>query len=415
MIIFAHKRLAVVATAMLLTAACGGGDGAGNGDGGSQAYQIDISGHISGNGSDFYASRVEGLRVYLEDLNSRGGINGRQVELRIRDNGGDPTTAASQAQEASDGDALLTILSSASSTIQPFAAVTMQTQIPSFYLGPCYPPAAGPDGAPNWFCVGPNPITDSNAMLDFYFEEIVPEYNLEPAPAYVSSDAPGNQAVFEELIRPEAEAQGAAEGGYLTRLPFSQGDFGSAANAIESSGADSVISYTIPTQQNGVAAALLARDFEGPYLMLGNSPGTQAALERMKDPSVYSVEWTAPFSEQAALHKDIEASADKYGASGEPADLTNGWVLGMMLEAAITQCGEDCSREGLIEAIDDGVALDSDELKEVWGPTPPEWNAETHTTVSKDYVLVHYDADAKEIVRTTDWVNVPEGPFAFPE
>lgn len=379
-----------------------------------KAFRIDVSAHMTGNGSDFYASRVEGLRVFIEDLNAKGGVNGRKIDLKIRDNRGDPTTATAQAQEASDGDALLTILSSASSTIQPYANVTTQSKIPSFILGPCYPPAAQPGGAPNWFCAGPNPITDSNAMLDIYFDTIAAKHNLGSAkPAYVSSDGPGNIAVFEKLIRPAAEKRGAAKNGYLTKLPFAQGDFGSAANAIIDSGANSVIAYSIPTQQNGVAEALVNRGFKGPYVMLGNAPGTADALLRMKDPSVYAVDWVAPFEEKLAMHKTVEAAASKYKASAPPADLMNGWVLGMMLEASLDKCGNDCSREGLVKTIDGGITLDSPELAEVWGSALPEWNAKSHTTSAKEYVLVHYDAASQGLARVSDWVRVDELPFAF--
>jgi branched-chain amino acid transport system substrate-binding protein len=383
--------------------------------GNNEPYVIEVSGHLTGGGSDFYAPRVEGLRVYFDTVNADGGIDGHPVKLKINDNRGDATVATSQAQAISDGDALIGVLAASSATIEPYASAANRTKMPSAYLGPCYPPAAGPKHAPNWFCVGANPVTDGYQLLDVYFDRVKQDGLNPPAPAYVSSSAPGNQAVFKDFLVKVAEERGAKAGGYLTALPFDQTDFSSAANAIIGKGANSVMAYSIPSQQNGVAEALVSRKFDGDYIMLGNAPGTAGALRELKDPDVYAVEWTAPFSEKTALQAEIEAAAEAHDAQAPVDDLVNGWVLGMMLEASISKCGFPCEREKLLTTIDGGVTLDSPELKELWGPAPVTWSSESHISPQKGYLLVHYDPEAQDLRRVGGWTVADQRPFAFPK
>ncbi len=380
----------------------------------AEPYRIKITAHLTGGGSDFFAPRVEGLRVYMASVNARGGINGHRVSLSISDNRGDATVAATQAQSIADGGAVLGVLSSSSATIPPVANVANRTSVPMAYLGSCYPPAAGPPGAPNWFCLGPNPITDAYTELGIYFS-LVKKYGFVQArPAYVSSNAPGNQAIFTNLIRPVAEKRGARSGGFLTSLPFDQTDFGPTARAIIDSGANSVIAYSIPSHQSGVAASLLAAGFKGPYLLMGAAPGTTAALLRMKDPDVYSIEWNAPFSENLAMHRTMTAAAKRFKANAPAADLANGWMLGMMLEAGLRKCGWPCSREKLLNALNSGVSVGGPAVAAFWGPSPVRWDATIHTTATKSYVLVRYDPAEKKIVRVGRWIRQQERPFAFP-
>jgi ABC-type branched-subunit amino acid transport system substrate-binding protein len=397
----------MVLAAVALTASAGAAT--------KEPYRFQVSAHMTGAGSDFYAPRVEGLRVFFDDLNARGGVNGRPVRMTINDNRGDATVATTQAQSfVDDSSTLFNILASSSATIAPFASVTTPKSMPSFYLGPCYPPAAGPGGAPNWFCLGPNPITDGYTELGIYFG-LLKKYGIrQAAPAYVSSNAPGNQAIFTRFIRPIAEQRGAKTGGYLTALPFDQTDFGSTARAIIDSGANSVISYSIPSQQNGVAQALVSAGFKGPIFVIGNAPTTHAALMRIKDPDVYSVEWNAPFSENLKLHKTIQDAAKRRKASFPADDLANGWMLGMMIEAGLKKCGGTCTRESFLAGLNGGVRLSDPAVLGMWGPSKVEWTSTVHTTAYKSYVLVHYDAKQKNVVRVGKWIRQMERPFAFP-
>lgn len=379
-----------------------------------EPYRIEITAHLTGGGSDFYAPRIEGLRVYVASLNARGGINGHRVSLSIRDNRGDATVATTQAQSIADGSPVLGVLAASSATIAPVATVANQKSVPMAYLGPCYPPAAGPPGAPNWFCLGPNPITDAYTELGIYFS-LTKKYGFAQArPAYVASNAPGNQAIFTNLVRPVAEKRGARSGGLLTSLAFDQTDFGSTARSIVDSGANSVIAYSIPSHQSGVAAALLSAGFRGPYVLMGNAPGTTAALLRMKDPDVYSIEWHAPFSENLRMHRTIQDAAKRFKSNAPAADMGNGWMLGMMLEAGLRKCGWPCSRQKLLGTLNGGVSIGGAAVQAFWGPSAVRWGGSVHTTAGKSYVLVHYDPTKKKIVRVGKWIRQQERPFAFP-
>src|SRR5947209_7743437 len=47
------------------------------------AYVIGVTGAMTGPPASTYAPPIEGLRLYVERLNSLGGVNGKKVQLNI--------------------------------------------------------------------------------------------------------------------------------------------------------------------------------------------------------------------------------------------------------------------------------------------------------------------------------------------
>ena len=54
-----------------------------------EAYVIGLSGTMTGPNADTYAPGVESVKLYVQQLNKRGGVNGKQLRLVISDNQGD--------------------------------------------------------------------------------------------------------------------------------------------------------------------------------------------------------------------------------------------------------------------------------------------------------------------------------------
>src|SRR5262249_35205947 len=85
-----HFRAAVVATGALLLPVPGGAQ---------DAYVVGISAAMTGPSAVNYAPIVEGLQLYLEHLNAKGGINGKPVRLLVQDDQGEPSRAAANAKK----------------------------------------------------------------------------------------------------------------------------------------------------------------------------------------------------------------------------------------------------------------------------------------------------------------------------
>src|SRR3712207_2428308 len=94
---------ALVVGCVFALAGCGGddGDGAagGSGDAGSgEPYRIGAAVDITGAFSSTAAPKLEGLQLYAEWINSKGGIDGHPLEIEVRDNQSNPSQAATNAR-----------------------------------------------------------------------------------------------------------------------------------------------------------------------------------------------------------------------------------------------------------------------------------------------------------------------------
>lgn len=160
-------KIAAAASAALLLAACGTGQtgtGGGGGDGGDgensdKPYRIVVTGGVSAQGvmADLSGTSVNAAKAAVEDVNANGGIAGRQIELVVVDDTGDPTTAVTKLREEINGAGVDAWLNSGPSTI---AAATLpiltQNNILSFNIGPTAD-SADPSVNPLNFDLSPGP------------------------------------------------------------------------------------------------------------------------------------------------------------------------------------------------------------------------------------------------------------------
>ena len=65
-----------------------------------------LTGEYQGNGEEMR----EGIRLYVDELNRKGGLHGRKVELIVRDDQNDPERAAAIAQELAENTKVLLVL-----------------------------------------------------------------------------------------------------------------------------------------------------------------------------------------------------------------------------------------------------------------------------------------------------------------
>ena len=61
------------------------------------AYVIGVSAAMTGPAAATYAPVVESMKAYLDHVNARGGINGKQVKLVVYDDSAQPSRAAAKA------------------------------------------------------------------------------------------------------------------------------------------------------------------------------------------------------------------------------------------------------------------------------------------------------------------------------
>ena len=87
-------QVSAAGAAMLGLAACNGNEGgSGEGEGGSDTIKVGILGPQSGSVSNYGIACANGAKLYFDQLNADGGINGKTVEYSVEDEKGDATEA----------------------------------------------------------------------------------------------------------------------------------------------------------------------------------------------------------------------------------------------------------------------------------------------------------------------------------
>ena len=116
-------------------------------------YAIGVSGALTGPPASINAPPIEGLRLYVDRLNSLGGINGKRVRLSILDDQAEPSKAAANAKRLLTQDnVILLILSSLSSTYAPVVAEIKRANVPLMFMGAVCPKEVYPPAEPLEFC-----------------------------------------------------------------------------------------------------------------------------------------------------------------------------------------------------------------------------------------------------------------------
>ncbi|MFN2646569.1 MAG: ABC transporter substrate-binding protein, partial [Burkholderiales bacterium] len=117
------------------------------------AYVIGLSGALTGPNANVYAPVVEGIKLYIDTLNAKGGIGGRKVNLIIQDNSGEPSKAAADVKRyLTQDNVLMVINTSLSSTYAPMVAETKRTHVPLLFAGAVCPKEVYPPADELQFC-----------------------------------------------------------------------------------------------------------------------------------------------------------------------------------------------------------------------------------------------------------------------
>jgi len=109
------------------------------------AYAVGVTAAMTGPAAATQAPVIEMLRIYVDRLNAKGGINGHQVKLLIEDDQAEPSRAAANATKLiRQENVILMINSSLSSTYGPVIAESKRAGVPLWFAGAACPKKAHP-------------------------------------------------------------------------------------------------------------------------------------------------------------------------------------------------------------------------------------------------------------------------------
>ncbi|HVG82794.1 MAG TPA: ABC transporter substrate-binding protein [Methylomirabilota bacterium] len=357
------------------------------------AYVIGLTGALTGPPASTYAPAVEALRIYIERINAAGGVNGRRIDLLLEDDSAQPSKAAANAKKLIAQDNVILLMNaSLSSTYAPVVAEAKREGVPLLFASSVCPKEVYPAADPLQFCTTAFAANyDSRAALAF-----VKETAKEPVKI-------GFSAMAIPLSRGEmdfAESQAPGLGMMVVGkevIPPPTPDYTPFATKLKDAGANWVFSWAPWVTQVRTLEALRRLGWEGDYIAWAHIEA-EGELARLKDGKFYVIGANALFQDALPIHKEIADAVAKAGIKYPAEQMTEGWIVGMVVEAALKATGWPASREKLAAAM---TSLEVDTKGLRGGPLT--WTKDNHFRTRQYYRVYKWDTGKGAIVRVKDW------------
>ncbi len=355
------------------------------------AYLVGVTAALTGPASSTYAPAVDAMRIYIDRVNAAGGVNGKKITLMIEDDGAQPSKAAANAKKLIGQDnVVLMINASLSSTYAPVIEESKSASVPLLFASGVCPKSVYPPADPLQFCTtGYAANFDSRATLDFiktlakgnvkigFSAMAIPLSRGEMDYAMELSKQVGMTPVDQEVIAP-------ATADYT---PF--------ATKLKDAGPDWVYSWAPWVTQVRTFEALRKLDWQGNYIAWGHLEA-ESELARLKDAKFYVVNANSLFQDGLPIQKEIDAAAKKADSKYAAQTMTEGWIAGMAIEAALKGAGASADRAKLRTAMEN-LKIDTKGLR----GGPIVWTKDNHFRTQLYYRV--YKWDGGKVARVQDW------------
>jgi ABC-type branched-subunit amino acid transport system substrate-binding protein len=359
------------------------------------AYMVGITSALTGPSSSTNAPVVEAVRLYIDRLNAKGGVNGRQIRLVIQDDQGEASKAAANVTKLLTQDkVLLLINASLSSTYAPAVAETKRAKVPLFFAGAVCPKEVYPPADPLQFCsTGFGGGYDSRMALSFIKEQA-------KGPAKL-----GFAAMAIPISRGEMDyaRSSAAEYGLTPtsqeNIPPATPDYTPFATKLKNENPDWMLSWAPWVTQVKTFEALRRLDWKGRYVAYSHIEA-EGDLPRVKDPDFYVFGANALFQDDLPVHREIREAADKAKVNYPVTQMSEGWIAGMVLEAVFKKVPFPATAEKVTDALND-ISVDTHGLR----GGPIVWTKDNHFRTRQYYRVYHWDAGKQAVARVKDWTG----------
>ena len=356
------------------------------------AYTVGVSAAMTGPGAGIYAPVVEAMRIYIDHVNSRGGVNGKQVRLVVLDDGAEPSRAAANAKKLTQDNVLMLVNSSLSSTYAPMVAESKRANIPLYFAGSVCPKETYPPADPLQFCssaFGAN--LDSQGALAFVkaqakepvrigFEAMaIPISRAEIDYAETLSKTMGMTPVEKQISPPPAP------------------DYTPYASKLKDANPNWVYSWAPWVAQVRTFEALRRLGWTGRYVTWAHL-NAEEELARIKDSEFYVIGTNALFQDDLPIQAEIRALTHRAKLTYPTTYLTEGFIAGKVIESALKATAWPATPQKLLASMNN-LKVDLQGLR----GGPLEWTKDNHFRTRQHYRVWRWDSAKNAIVRVQDW------------
>jgi branched-chain amino acid transport system substrate-binding protein len=357
------------------------------------AYVVGLTAALTGPPSSTYAPAVEALRLYIDRVNASGGVNGKQIKLIIQDDSAQPSKAATNVKKLITQDnVVLLVNATLSTTYAPVIAEAKRAGVPLLFAGGVCPKEVYPPADPLLFCTTAFAATyDSRAALDFIKETAKEPVRL----ALVAMAIPLSRAEIDY-----AEQQAPKAGMTVVDkevIPPPTPDYTPFATKIKEANANWTFSWAPWVTEVRTLEALRRLGWQGDYLTWAHIEA-EGELKRLKDGKLYVIGSNALFQDKLPIHREISEAITKAGSKYPVNQMAEGWIAGMVIEAALKAAGWPADAKKIRDALET-VKLDTKGLR----GGPIEWTKDNHFRTRQYYRVYRWDPAKSEIVQAKDW------------
>ncbi len=357
------------------------------------AYVIGVSAAMTGPGAGTYAPVVDAMKAYLDHVNSKGGVNGKQIRLIVQDDAAEPSRAAANAKKLlAQDNVVMLINTSLSSTYAPMISEAKKAGVPLYFGGSVCPRETYPPADPMLFCssaFGAN--LDSQGALGF-----IKAQAKEPVRI-------GFAAMAIPIARAEIDyAEGLSKTMGMTPVekqisPPPAPDYTPFATRLKDANPNWVFSWSPWVSQVRTFEAMRRLGWNGRYLTWAHL-NAEDELARIKDGELYVIGTNALFQDDLPIHAEIRAVAHRANLSTPVTYLTEGFVAGMVIEATLKNTPWPPTPQKVLASMNK-LKVD---LKGLRGG-PLEWTQENHFRTRQYYRVWHWDTAKSAVARVQDW------------
>lgn len=400
--------LAVVA---LFGAACGSSGGGQSGTGGSKAaasgpYVIGMSNDLSGPISALGQQGLAGMETYIDYLNASGGVNGRKINLVSLDDQSNPALGRSDYLELAQKKALAMFGCVYTAVCQAAAPLVGQYKVPIVSEGgtdsDLFP--AKPYLYSNDLPQGLQPVVMVDEVAALAQAAHITKVRLAWIGANTSADVDG-VATLKKLVK---DHPGWSLVG-VQYLPLAVTNASSQARALAAAKPNFIIgvhndSNIIPTVQ-----ALRAAGVSAPVINV-TAGSADSTFQALKGNFIAWRTYVSPTETTIPAVVTMRQRAAKYGQTKQMVGsyFTQGYVAGMLVQAALQKCGAGCSTgEQFNAALQKLASFNSDGLS-----APPLGFTATRHVLNLSAWFYQWSAAQKKVVRIPGPVTVTQAEIS---
>jgi ABC-type branched-subunit amino acid transport system substrate-binding protein len=379
-----------------------------------EPYIIGVQSDVTGRGSGSYAVITEGVRLYFEALNDRGGINGHPVKVIYEDNKSDPARASALATKMILEDNVLAIcMMSFSPSHMPVYELAKKHGVP--VISPWSCPVGVWDPVKNdcreIFATGMvmspkmGPKSDSFDYIGYVGATIVDKlFPKTKTVGCISYDTVGARnttrwwAKWSEKNGFKVVYTGDIPPGTLDASTWAMKIVESKPDILIATSGGDLLTFLYPTVEKLGWRGILVLP-----LIFTSKDSFVKGLELSKklQENVYLVCYSIPFDDiPVPGSKEIIDAMKKYGHKFLPSPLqADGWIVAGVVAEALARAGWPCSRSDLLKALE----KTNFDTKGLTGG-PIQFSPTNH--YGPQYLIsLKWDHMKKKFIRISDWIK----------